>query len=485
MIQNFHSQNINNTEKIQLLASIDNNGAIHSLAKNVTTFYQSPPASSTEYIASIKDNLADKKIISPIYAQSSTGYGFQALRPLLNIWRAFRNITYLIFILAFVIYGFMIMFQMKINPQTVINIQLAIPKLITTLLLISFSYAIAGFIIDLFYLIWGFLLNVFVSGDLIFPDKLEAAKRLSGYSAGLFLPFTTMFAHLTLGALITKIWAGIYGVPVGLVNLSQIIVPFLAGNILLTLVLLIAILYTFVKIFWMLLKSYIYIILNIIFSPIILLSNLIPGSNAFAGWVKNITAELSIFAAVMFMFVLTFYFLGPIVKIELFGLINPPLTIGNIGKLDTSGPFWFPPPLGGSGPMLNWDSEGKFAILGLGIFLMTPKIAEMIKNALKMRDYGYGSALGSALAFGLGPITGPLGFIWGGVAKEWQGTLGGMLGGGTVQKVFPKTRGTYKERLEAISQPSLTPTSEQLDLGATNNTRGLSAAERERQRRRS
>ena len=47
--------------------------------------------------------------------------------------------------------GFMIMFRVKINPQTVVSLQTMIPKLVITLLLVTFSYAIAGLVIDMIY----------------------------------------------------------------------------------------------------------------------------------------------------------------------------------------------------------------------------------------------------------------------------------------------------------------------------------------------
>ena len=45
----------------------------------------------------------------------------------------------------------MIMFRVKINPQTVVSLQTMIPKLVTTLILITFSFAIAGLVIDMIY----------------------------------------------------------------------------------------------------------------------------------------------------------------------------------------------------------------------------------------------------------------------------------------------------------------------------------------------
>lgn len=49
------------------------------------------------------------------------------------------------------------------------------------------------------------------------------------------------------------------------------------------------------------------------------------------------------------------------------------------------------------------------AFVGLGIFMMTPKLLEMIQEALKVPPFKYGSAMGEALQFGWKPIGGVIG----------------------------------------------------------------------------
>ena len=79
-------------------------------------------------------------ITQPVYAQ---GIGFSALTPTLQVWKAFRNLSYFLFIIIFIVVGFMIMFRAQINPQTVVTVQAALPKIVVTLIMITFSYAIA------------------------------------------------------------------------------------------------------------------------------------------------------------------------------------------------------------------------------------------------------------------------------------------------------------------------------------------------------
>ena len=86
------------------LANNSNNGAINSLGILMGKMYANPPARSTEYIASVWNNLSNKHIVQPVYAQTTTGYGFQAFSGVLGIWKVFRNLTYLLFILAFILF---------------------------------------------------------------------------------------------------------------------------------------------------------------------------------------------------------------------------------------------------------------------------------------------------------------------------------------------------------------------------------------------
>lgn len=377
-----------------------NDGAILTSSKAITFLYQEPPASSIDYLANIKNNLQNHKIAVPAYADN--GYGFTSLSPILPVWKAFRNVSYFVFVLGFIIYGFMIMFRVKINPQTAINIQMALPKLILTLIIITFSYAIAGFLIDLFYLVWGIIFNVLLNQDII--TNANAANRISGFDKGLFVgPFLTTLLHLGYGGLIHKLWQGILGLPTLVTTIlsHSLFVPI---SLILNLILSIVILITFIKIFWSLLKSYVNIILNIVFSPLILLGNLLPGSKSFSNWLKNIIAEISVFITTMLLFILAFYFIGPF---KFAGIFDT--NILSVSSQEISGDLWAPAPLQADGSV---NSDGKLALLGLGIILMIPKLSEIIKNTLQIKDTGYGSAIGAAFMpvinpvkkYGLGPV---------------------------------------------------------------------------------
>lgn len=390
----------NETSILSNLQNYSQGGAISGTARIITSLYQTTPASSTEYLAYVQNNLHDKKIVKTAYADN--GYGFTSLQPLLKFWKIFRNIAYFFFVLGFIIYGFMIMFRIKINPQTAITIQLALPKLIVTLLLITFSYAIAGFMIDFFYLFWGIIGNIFIT------QGFKGVNFISGYNNGLLIPMVGGIIS-AVKFLIVDLWAIILPIPqfVSAAIGATITYAFAPLSLVLMLIVLIAIFFTFIKIFWMLLKSYVNIVLSIIFSPFILLGNIIPGSKSFGGWIKGIFAELSVFISVMIMFVLSFYFT---LQIEWFN---------DNAAITSSGSLWIPPPLVGqiaTDNILGTNSASAFSLLGLGILLMIPKIAEIVKNALQIKDLGYGSAIGEAFA--------PFKLISDPLVKEAQESIG-------------------------------------------------------------
>jgi hypothetical protein len=151
-------------------------GAIGSLNNIISPLYDMP-ISGTQYIARAKD-----EFLGATYAT-----GFQELQPLIPIWKTIRNIIYILASIVFVIIGIMLMLRIKINPQTVITIQNSIPKLITSLILVTFSYAIAGLVIDISRVFLALSLSVFftakhvgISENLLVPDpELHAVDIVS------------------------------------------------------------------------------------------------------------------------------------------------------------------------------------------------------------------------------------------------------------------------------------------------------------------
>src|SRR3989344_5582962 len=142
------------------ISYVDQGGGLMAITGNLiaSTFYI--PVSTHDYgsFMASKFGIGEKA-----YAQ---GIGFQGLTPTLKLWEAFRNITYMIFVVLFLIVGLGIMFRIKIDPRTVMTIQNQIPKIIVGLILVTFSYAIAGFLIDLMYVSMYLIISVFTQQDI-------------------------------------------------------------------------------------------------------------------------------------------------------------------------------------------------------------------------------------------------------------------------------------------------------------------------------
>jgi hypothetical protein len=166
--QNLHKYDCGGLTEDPGTGQVYSPGMLGFQSQLVAQLFESQP-SSKEYIADILDNIGIPTV-SRAYAQG-TGYG--AMSAFLPFWKVFRNLAYSLYIIMFVVVGIMIMLRTKVNAQTIITIQTALPNLLITLLLITFSYAIVGFMIDLMYFLIYFVVYLGnASGIINDPTKL-------------------------------------------------------------------------------------------------------------------------------------------------------------------------------------------------------------------------------------------------------------------------------------------------------------------------
>lgn len=119
-----------------------------------------PPASG---IAWVSNGLEQAGFVPKSFA--AEGVGMSAIQAYSDIWKLFRDISYMLLVVFLIVIGFMVMFRTKLNPQTVISVENALPKIVITLILITFSFAIAGFLIDLMYIITSIMISVLSKND--------------------------------------------------------------------------------------------------------------------------------------------------------------------------------------------------------------------------------------------------------------------------------------------------------------------------------
>lgn len=251
-------------------------GLYGQLISLTATMYEAKPADTSTYIASV---LQEARVVPAAYAQ---GIGFSALSPVLGVWTVSRNIAYLLFVLIFLVIGFMIMFRQKIGSQTVITAQQAIPSIIVALLAVTFSYAIAGLMIDVMYLVMYAVAGVFGQVELISGNIFQVSGRLISEGVG-------VAGGLALGELIENALGG------GLIATAFSILTSLTAQVIILLV----IVFNAFRLFFKILTVYIELILSIAFAPFILLTGAIPGRNPFGKWIQGLIANLAVFPFIL------------------------------------------------------------------------------------------------------------------------------------------------------------------------------------------
>lgn len=454
-------------------------GAIGMMTNAITMLYVLP-VHTTDYFAYLGKNFG---LVKSSYAQQ-TGYGFNSLSPILGLWSAFRNIVYFLFIVIFVIVGVGIMLRVRIDPRTVMTIQNQIPKLIIGIVLVTLSYAIAGFLIDLMYT------SIYVATNIIVTKQVDPnistgiasqivnsqnpidAANIAGAGGnpgvlplglaniawnpaqvvgtaigglfnnppGQFIVGLTMaiigkiaaqpvadiiqgiatIGGTIVGGLLGFFGAGVGAVPgavagagIGTMIGGAIKSIFVVGgaaagvldpggiaggvaSVIAFLIIGIALLVALFKLWFTLIKTYIFILLDIAFAPFWIIAGILPGFQSTVGfgtWFRDLIANLSAFPVTIIMFLLGKVF------------------IDTYGTTQSTTGYFVPPMLGNPA-----SPNGIAAIIGLGIILTTPSVVEIIKGVLKAPKFETGG-LDKTIAAGPAVVAGAVG---GGLSRTFR-----------------------------------------------------------------
>ncbi len=337
----------------------------------IASLYQSP-ASGIEYIAQLKNNLLGK----PAYAQ---GAGFRGLAPILSIWRAFRNIIYVAASLVFVVIGIMIMLRVKVSPQASVTIQNAIPQIISALVLVTFSYAIAGLLIDLSQFIQSIALAVLFQSQgtplnqNLFPDVLTNTnfQGLSTRGMGLISDLTFRAIPIHFLSLFPMLLFTIFLLIPG----AQVMAPImLLGPALLVLISVILLLFWMFKFYFGALKCYVSVIFKVVTSPFEIALGSFPQSKVnFHTWVWDLIANLSVFPISVLFLVLV-------------NVIIDKVTVSPWGVAGDG--IWAPSIItsGLQGVLIGTLTAGNFVAVGIGFTaaMLVSKLPEMIPQFIFM-----------------------------------------------------------------------------------------------------
>ena len=423
------------THKLGYVAS---QGGAVGIVGNMISMTFNIPVSSTTYAKDLASNFGISKTSYATVSSDTDGgsgssgpqkfaegYGYTGLQPVLAVWKIFRNLVYLLLVLLFIIIGLGIMFRLNIDARSVMSIQNQLPKIVIGVILITFSYAIAGFIVDLMYVFMYLIYYIFTQQTLgldmggLNPAYLQGTSPLgaigglsgaSDIAFGVSGPVGHILASLfdnNFGRIIATIVGGIIGGgagalfgPVGILvgGIVGIAAGGAAGSALLGviggllayIVITITIIWSMLRLWFLLLRSYLFFLIDVILAPFWIGLGLVPKASAgFNTWLRDIIANLAVFPATLFILLL-----GKILVTE-------------FGSTGTKGSF-VPPLIGNPG-----DASSFGPIIGLGIILLLPNVATMVRETLKAPGFKYTQAIGASLGQGQ-KIAG----LIGGKAKE-------------------------------------------------------------------
>ena len=386
-------------------------GGMIGSANTVIASLYNQPISGVEYLAEMKDSFLGK----PAYAQ---GVGFQGLQPILPIWRAFRNVVYILSSVVFIIIGMMIMLRVKISPQAVISIQNAIPQLITSLILVTFSYAIAGLLIDLSNFILSLVLAILfasqgksLGGNLFLPSLFANVPGLNNILnpfnfANLSNPSLIQLSQLTvIPAIVTTMLSSVISAIVGIMLTMPLggvgtavggtlgLITGSVGGIIITVVLMVMIVIWIIKFLFGLFKCYATLLFKIILGPLEIGMGAFPNSKlGFSSWITEVIANLAVFPISFLFLIISNLIIVQVIWGGFSGSIADIFT-GNL----TGGGMWTPAILGGEYASTFLRPIGGVAAVAIGVstLLLLSKLPDMIPQYIFMiKPSPWGDAIG-------------------------------------------------------------------------------------------
>jgi hypothetical protein len=382
-------------------------GVVLPLAMLVDQTIQNRPASGVQYVS---EKLERLNLVDTAYAQN-TGFGFTTLEPVAKLWVPVRNASYALMVVAIVVLAFMIMFRTRISPQASLTVQIAIPKIVIALVLITFSYAIAGFMIDLAYLVLGLVGAMFSVGGISTLDAPALFGGLQNWGNGMVAIGVMLFLYVLAPTLLLGIGS------LGLLGIAAILIL-----ILVVIVYLIAL----VKILWVMFRSMLILTLLVVLAPIYILWGVISSSGGFGGWLKMFVANLSIFVTIP---LLIFF-----ANVIMWGSVGGPSVLAPSLFLN---PYGIDTTLIAGGMQLPGFFGGYNAIFGMvgGIVLLlsAPKLAAGIRDYIATGKGQFGLAGGKEA---LGPLYGAY--------SLGAGAVGGAISTATREVLVPEQGGPIR-----------------------------------------
>lgn len=336
--------------------------------------------SGIEYAKNIVNKLS---LVSEVKAQ---GIGYTGLDWLQKYWVGFRNIAYALLVFVVIVFAFMIMFRVKLSPQVVISVQSALPKVIVAMILITFSYAIAGFVIDLMYVVSGLFVLLLKAAGFAAANSDNAWLMISGTGFGyklvggfwvffVMLGYTVMFLVAAIWSFTTTLIGGasLFGAIVALIFV-----------VIAVWVLILMLWYT-IKIPYVLLKTLISFYISVITAPVQILAGTLVPSMGFGTWLKKLMADMLVFPVTGLLFWLAWATLW-----SSYHQAGVDITRG-IYFSDAT--IWAPGIIGSAADMTGLI----FLAMSFGIITTIPKVPGLLKQFIMGEKFTEGSGIGMVM----------------------------------------------------------------------------------------
>ena len=233
---------------------------------------------------------------SGVYA-ATDGYSFLSEIGIDALWERTSLIAYVLFVVVLIAAGFMIMLRQKIGGQVAVTVFNALPNVIIGLILVPFSFAIIGLILNISMIGTNVIGGVLGVTDPVFVDNpISLVKELwfgGSVMEGLFDSGTGSW--LAGGSAAAGLGMGIVGSAAGFFTLATAGaagVGLIIGLLILVLIFVAIIAYASFRVYITLLTAYLSIIIDVILAPLVIAFGSIPGqenltSNLFKRVLKN------------------------------------------------------------------------------------------------------------------------------------------------------------------------------------------------------
>lgn len=371
------------------ISAINKQGILEILDTQTMALLQSAPtvnmnvALGRSWIPGYKDNNAG------VYA-ASDGYSFLSEVGIDALWERTSLIAYVLFVVVLIAAGFMIMLRQKIGGQVAVTVFNALPNVIIGLILVPFSFAIIGLILNISMIGTNVIAGVLgVTDPVVVTNPLQLVGELwfgRTVATQLWESGMSLIGGSTLGV------GGMILRAIGSQALPVLLAGASFGIVLFFLAIAVVLAYASFSVYMTLLKAYLAIILDVIMAPLLIAFGSVPGQeNLKNNLFKRVLSNALVFPGVYLFLNLSSFILQDNINIQFpYGLATGDWSQGGTNP-------------GFTGILLK-------GFLSIGLFFLAAQVPNFITDFIQV-DGGKGSAaaIGEARkAFSEIPIIGSL-----------------------------------------------------------------------------